>query len=679
MKNRHRMVKKQSFRSKVVTRRTYNRPLNKEGTIFESWEMTVDRVIGHQRWLWERALDKELNQEQLDELEELRALMLARKCSVSGRTLWLGGTETAKKNEASMFNCSGLVTETVYDVVDSIWLLMQGCGVGFKALQGSLTGFRKKHKVIVKRSTRSDKGNPNNVEYINDGVWTIRVGDSAAAWAKAAGKLVVGKKDAHTIVLDFSEIRPAGERLKGYGWISSGDSQIAIAFEAIARIMNRRCDQLLTKMDILDIENWLGTILSSRRSAEIALYDYGAEGWEDFVSAKKDYWSCNSCGHHLVPSDKGVCPDCGERDTNDHRTQSNNSLLFNYKPSRSELKGIFDRMVDAGGSEPGFINAIAARKRAPWFATLNPCAEILLPNKGFCNLVEINVAAFDSFDSLMDAIYIMARANYRQTCVNLRDGILQEAWHVNNEFLRLCGVGLTGVAQRPDIDENWLAMMREHATNSANSMADSLGTPRPKNVTTIKPSGTLSKVMDCTEGLHAPLGKYIFNNVGFSKHDPIVPLLREAGYNVFDKPADDETVLITLPVEYDGVNFDVVNGTEVNLESAITQLERYKLYQINWTDQNTSVTISYDVSEIPAIIDWLLKNWDHYVGVSFIYRNDPTKTAKDLGYVYLPQEVVTKEVYEEYVSRLKEVDLDSANTYEELEEEGCTNGVCPIK
>ena len=562
----------QSFRSKVVTRRTYNRPLDEEGTVFETWEQTVDRVKGHQRWLWERQLGRDLTTVEEDELEVLESLMLTRKGMLSGRTLWLGGTETAKTREASMFNCSGTLVETVYDVVDTLWLLMQGCGVGFKGMVGTLTGFRQQHELEIIRSTRTTKGNPDNAEFIRDGVWTIRVGDSAEAWAKAMGKIIVGKHKVDKLVVDFSEIRPAGTRLKGYGWISSGDNSISLAITAIVALLNKREDALLTKIDILDLENWLGTILSSRRSAEIALHEYDTSEWREFVAAKKDYWLHG----------------------NDHRTQSNNSLLFEHKPTHKQLTEIFHMMEDSGGSEPGFINAVEARRRAPWFNTLNPCAEILLPNKGFCNLVETNLAALGDIEEIKRALWYLSRANYRQTCVNLDDGVLQESWHTNNDFLRLCGVGLTGVGQRPDIGAPELKELRGFAQYAANTMADDLGTPRPKNVTTIKPSGTLSKVMDCTEGLHRPLGKYIFNNVGFSIHDPLVPKLKEAGYKVFPKPADGETVLVCLPAEYDNVPFENVNGTEVNLESAIDQLERYKLYQENWTDQNTSVTISYD-------------------------------------------------------------------------------------
>ncbi len=651
-----------SSRAQIITRRTYNRPLNEEGTIFESWDETIDRVIGHQQWLWERQLQRELNYEEWAELFDLQQLLLDRKISLSGRTLWLGGTSVSKLREASQFNCSFTEVETVYDVVDVLWLLLQGCGVGVKPVVGTLNGFSRKIKEIsVVRSTRTEKGGNENNEETWDpetGVWTLSVGDSAEAWAKSIGKLLAGKYPAKKLVLDFSQLRPAGERLKGYGWISSGDTAISKAYVAIANILNGRADQLLTKMDIMDIVNWLGTILSSRRSAEIVLFEYGKPEWKEFAVAKKEFWKFG----------------------NEHRTQSNNSLVFENKPTRHELEHIFALMQDAGGSEPGFINAVEARRRAPWFAGCNPCVEILLGNKSFCNLTEIDIAKFKGDTvGLAYAVKLAARANYRQTCVNLKDGILQEAWHLNNQFLRLCGVGLTGVVKRPDLGEYEYQFLQRIATMAAYSMADELGTPYPKNVTCIKPSGTLSKIMDTTEGMHKPLGKYIFNNVQFSKFDPVVEKLKDAGYKVFNHPFDDTGVLVTFPVSYEGVPFDIVDGKEVNLESAVDQLDRYKLLQKNWTQQNTSVTISYSPEEVPEIIDWLLKNWDYYVGVSFLYRNDPTKTAADLGYPYLPQEVVTEETYRKYVELLDDIELDDANSFDEIVQEDCATGACPIK
>ena len=654
-----------SLRAQLITRRTYNRPTDDTGKNFETWDETVDRVIGHQAWLWTRAKKEGITVEEWDELHELRTLMKERKVLMSGRTLWLGGTTVAQKREASQFNCSFTNVETVQDIVDVLWLLLQGCGVGFAPIVGQLTGFQNPIKELeVIRSERTEKGGDqfNSETFDHDtGVWTIRVGDSAEAWAKSVGKLVAHKFPATKLVLDFSQIRPAGERLKGYGWISSGDDAIAKAYEAIFGILNRRSGSLLTRIDILDVVNWLGTVLSSRRSAEIALFTYGEDEWKEFAVAKKDWWVNNI-----------------------QRAQSNNSLLFKTKPSRSELEDIFDMMVEAGGSEPGFINGQTAIKRAPWFKGCNPCAEILLGNKSFCNLTEVDVGKFKGDSSgLRRAVHIASRANYRQTCVDLRDGILQEAWHLNNEFLRLCGVGLTGIVRRPDLGAYDYTELQRTAVAGAYSMADELGTPRPKNVTTVKPSGTLSKIMDTTEGVHKPLGKYVFNNVNFSKHDPLVPLCRAAGYKVIDNPTDAEAVLITFPVSWDDVPFDKVvkNGKEmqVNLETAVEQLERYKLLQENWCQQNVSATISYSVDEVPSIIDWLMENWNIYVGVSFLFRADPTKTAADLGYKYLPQEVVTKKTFDAYASTLQPIVLEQANSFDEIQGEECATGACPIR
>jgi adenosylcobalamin-dependent ribonucleoside-triphosphate reductase len=656
-----------STRANMVTRRTYNRPLNDEGTVFETWEQTVSRVTDHQEWLWERAKGEKLNIEELAELQELWELMVDRKATTSGRTLWLGGTDVAKTREASQFNCSFGKSETVHDIVDQFWLLLQGCGVGFEPVRGTLNGFAKPLEVELIRSTRTDKGFPDNQErtFVNDEgekVTHIKVGDSAEAWAKSIGKILALKSPIDRLVLDFTEIRPAGERLKGYGWISSGDETISRAFSKICDLMNKRAGQLLSRIDVLDLLNLLGTTLSSRRSAEIALMPIDDPEVDEFISAKKDFWLHD----------------------NDHRQQSNNSIMFHSKPTKWELSYIFDRMVEAGGSEPGFVNAEAAKRRAPWFKGCNPCAEILLGNKSFCNLVEIDLGKFlGDTEELERAIWIVSRANYRQTCVDLDDGVLQRSWHELNQFLRLCGVGLTGIVKFLDYygddSAEFLKSLRMWARRGAFHMADSLSLPRPKAVTTVKPSGSLSKIMDTTEGVHRPLGKYLFNNITFSKHDPLVPMLREAKYKVIKKPSESDSVLVTFPVAYEDVKFTEIDGKFVNVETAVEQLNRYKLMMENYVDHNCSVTISYDVEEVPLIIEWILENWDTYVGVSFIYRNDPTKTAADLGYAYLPQEVVTEEIYSEYAGSLLPVDLDAGNSLLELEDADCATGACPIR
>jgi len=971
-----------STRAEVIARRTYNRPLNDEGTVFETWEQTVDRVIGHQRWLWLRAAGQLDVTAMETELEELRALMLARKVTVSGRTLWLGGTSISKTREASQFNCSFLRVSTVSDIADSFWLLLQGCGVGFEPIPGTLNGFTNAKEIEIVPSTRTDKGGAEkNKETVKNGVWTIKIGDSAEAWSKAAAKVMANKTSAKKLVLDFSEIRPAGQRLKGYGWISSGWEPFAKALENIAALMNQRAGNLLTRIDILDIMNHLGTTLSSRRSAEIALVPWADPEAEAFAVAKRNWWE----------------PTADRPQGNPQRQQSNNSLMFYSRPSKYELAYVFQIMERAGGSEPGFINAQAAAKRAPWFKGCNPCvtgetplltrngylqirdvvgkdveiwngdrwsavkpfstginplvkvvlsdgteldctpyhkfvvqdgyngkphrlearelqpgqklakfdmpivergfeiegdaysqgfysgdgntdlnhswvyepkmvcadrlvgevgtltkygratwkhgpmrakdfvpldaslryrrdwfaglmdadgtvvsdvngdgmqlasidraflmqvrlllttmgvqaklnlmhrdgresdhpnfvgyksqdcwrllinqadtyrlmndvdmtferlqvrvkppqrdarrfvtveqvidlgtevetfcvtepfnntvtfngivtgncAEILLGDKSFCNLIEVDLAKFNGDENrLHTAMYLAARANYRQTCVDLRDEVLQASWHELNNFLRLCGAGSTGiVGWEYHQDAASIRLLGEAAREGSNSMADELGLPRPKATTTIKPSGTLSKIMDTTEGIHKPLGRYIFNNVNFSKHDPVVQKLRDAGYRVFENPTDSTAVLVTFPVAWENVEFDVVDGKHVNLETAVSQLDRYKLWMDNYVDHNCSITVSYSPDEVPAIIDWLIENWEHYVGVSFIYRNDPTKTAADLGYLYLPQEVVTQEVFEAYASTLGPVTLDDQGAGD-VDDADCASGACPIR
>lgn len=263
--------------------------------------------------------------------------------------------------------------------------------------------------------------------------------------------------------------------------------------------------------------------------------------------------------------------------------------------------------------------------------------------------------------------------------MDFRDGILQEKWHLNNDHLHLCGVSLMGIAMRPDMQPYDYVRLERAAVHAAYSMADELGTAYPKNITCNKPEGSISKCYDSTEGMHKPLGKYIFNNIAFSIYDPLVSILKDAGYKVMVHPYDPTAMLVTMPVCYPDVEFDIVEGKEVNIESAISQLERYKMLMQYYSQQNVSCTISYSLEETDEIVDWLYTNWEQYVAVAFLFRNDPSKTASDLGYPYLPQEVVTKEQYEDYVKTLKEVNLENVVVDDSILESDCVGGACPIR
>ena len=913
--------------ARIIALRTYCRP--KPDGSFETWQDLVDRVIDHQKWLWER-----YGEVDEAELYKLRALMLKRKVLPGGRVLWLGGTDLAKRKAVSNFNCTFVKLRTVHDLVDIFWCLLNGAGVGIEIVPGTLSGFPKPVKDIeIVRSKRTDKGGIEvNQEFYDPdkGEWRLVVGDSGEAWAKAVGKLLSLSRPVRRIVLDFGQIRPAGMRLSGYGYISSGDEVIAREFRDICRILSNKAGRLLDVIDILDIVNMLGVIQTGRRGAEICLYPYGGPGWNRFAKAKKDYYADPSLHH---------------------RSSSNNSLLFHEKPSRKVLSDVFDAIIDGGGSEPGFINAAHIKERAPYADGVNPCcvtgdtpiltdrgyvpiretvgkrvrvwngtsfadvvpfsagvhrvmrlffsngffidctanhkfvvrrpdgsdelveaeripfearisllplpvveagrsvepfegdpytagrsavedrvrfgklppvdhdlavrsawtagflssygagfagdwyrievgriddtflsslrllfatlgchvfvpdmhkevrtvhvhrtafaglvdlcrpyhlpadvtkeasgasgpdapsdtvrlvykeflpgrqevfcftepstglgtfgamvtgqSEILLPDKGVCNLCEIDLSAFDDFEDLLEATWLIARANYRQTLVDFRDGILQSAWHENNEFLRLCGVSLTGIALRPDIGSHELRMIRNAALAGAYSMARELDLHVSKCVTTVKPSGTLSKVMDTTPGIHLPLSRYVFYNVAFSKHDPLVPVLRKAGYRIVEHPERVDLVLVAFPVSYDNVSCEYVDKSGVFAEPAVVQLDRYRKFMRNYVDHNVSITVYYTKSEVKDIVNWLDRNWDDYVGVSFLLRPDYGDT-RTVGYQYLPQQPVDKATWDAYAASLKDIRdeellrcMGEGADVPDVEE--CEGGVCPVR
>lgn len=652
-----------STRAEAITKRTYNRPLDDAGEVFETWEQTAERATRvHHRRLWEGAGATPDEAE----LGELFNLVNDRKSLVAGRTLWLGGTEYSATRPCSQFNCAYTRAQTVYEMVDIFWLLLNGCGVGFRPIAGTLHGFLQpipKLSIVSSSQPSDHQGKPDNYEVLptaNNGyVWIIQIGDSAEAWAKSIGKLLNPPKSrVNELVVDFSDVRGPGKRLRGYGWICNGSEPLANAYKKIFEIMNAKAGDLLDEIDLLDVCNWLGTVLSSRRSAQIAIMDYQHPRWEQFARAKKDCWVYGQ----------------------QHRQQSNNSIMFWHKPTKQEIRNVLRLIWECGGSEPGFINGEAARNRAPWCDGLNPCAEILLQSRGFCNLVTTAVPRFkDNFAGLIRAIHIMARANYRQTCVNLTDGVLTPEWDQTNAALRLCGVSLTGLAQAPWLTDYQIRKMRDAAIAGTYSMAEELGLPKPKLVTTLKPEGTGSKIMDVTEGIHKPLGQFVFNWVSFSKYDTIVPLLQEAGYRTLAHPSDDKAILVCFPVDYSGCRFDSYGDKAVNLETAVQQLERYRRWNTLWTDHNTSITVSWDISELDEIVDWLYRYWHDFVAVSWLKRNDPTKSAKDLGYPYLPQDVVTQDDFNSYSATLQPVNWGELHGIHDVAFSDCAGGSCPVK
>ena len=658
-----------SARSEATRRRTYCRPKDTEGTKFETWTNVIDRSHGeHHRKLWTDAGGL-VNDSEINELVELG---YTAQGLVAGRTLWLGGTPYAYDRAASQFNCSGVAIQTVYDSVDAFWLLLNGCGVGGKPKAGTLQGYARRiesFKIVPSNQPKDHKGHEFNTETKptadNGYTWTIKVGDSATAWAKVPGKMLVPPKGRiDHLVIDFSDVRGKGGRLKGYGWICNGYEPFATALSAIHDILNRNAGNLLGEEDTGDIFNWFGTVLSSRRAAEALLLDSNHPGAAEFSRRKQNYWIDNP-----------------------QRRQSNNSLLFWTRPGLNDIVNLLE--LNLVGGEPGFVNAQAALLKCPWFDTFNPCFEIMLPSAGFCNLVSVCLTMFkNQFAKLQRAVWLMARANYRQTCVSLEDGILQPKWHQTNEALRLCGVSFTGITQAGWLTDYQIRQLKNTAISGAYSMADELGLPRPKAVTTVKPEGTRSKISghvgaEVKEGMHQSLGRHLFNWINFSVNDPLVKGLEAAGYKTLLNPSDSNNVLVRFPLDFgsDPTFEQDRRGAWVCRESAVSQLERYRRWNTLWADHNVSATISFSKEEIPETARWIYNNWDNgYIATAFQARVDPSLTALDLGHPYLPQEVITEGDYNEAMAGLRAVDWDQYHHgIHELDESGCAQGVCPVK
>lgn len=685
-------------RAHAISLRTYQRPIDDAGTLLETWEQGSHRSTfrhHHRLWLEAGRRPEADNGAFDDELLELEALNRDRKSTVAGRTLWLGGTKYAFERPCCQFNCSFTILSNVFDLVDAAWLLLNGSGVGFKPQVGTLHGYLNPMPIEIIPSTnlKEFRGPEANEELPptadNGWTWTIKVGDDARSWAKAIGKLFgsTNSRRAKSLVVSGENVRGPGARLKGYGWICNGFSPLAKCIVAIHKILNRKAGNLLDEVDIMDAVNHIGEVLSSRRAAQACAMDADNPMITQFAEAKKDYWKCLECGSQRTKS--GTCLECGGG-TNNHRRQSNNSEFFWSKPTTGQLIDLLHQCYEYGG-DPGIVNAAGARIKMPWFEGFNPCFEVGMGS--FCNLVNNCLPRFKGdIGALQRAVRIISRANYRQTCVDLRDGILQPRWHQTNDALRLCGVSLTGIVQAPWMTDYQIMRLRNEAISGAYSMADELRLPRPKAVTLITPGGTISKVMGGTdigevaEGVHMPLGRYIFNWINFSIHDPLVRACREAGYKVIPNPQDGNNVLVCFPVVFNNIPFSRVSHPktgdvmEVNLESAVTQLDRYLRWNNLWCDHNASCTISYDLDEIPEIAAWLTQNWDRgYIATAFLRRTSPLLTPEDLGQPYLPQEVVTGKRYEEYVGSLRPIDYIGIEGVYDVEDEGCAKGGCPVR
>ncbi len=656
--------------------RTYSRWLKEEKRREDWWE-TVRRAVEYNCSLVPTS--KSEAEELFDNIYNLRQFL-------SGRTFWVGNTDVAKHYPMANYNCSFQIINSLESFVDVFYLLMIGSGVGVRILKDDvekLPKLRTDFEVIHKDYTpmRMDEREDNtSLEFFYNHTAKITVGDSKEGWVQSLDiflKLIANNeyRNITTIIIDYDHVRPKGERLKTFGGTASGHSSLKDMFEKIYKTIKKASFNTSEKklklkpIDCLDIANIIGenvVVGGVRRTAEIVLLD--ADDTEA-IDAKSGLYK-QVDGKWVV--DQEII----------HRQMSNNSIYYLEKPTREKLHWQIERMRYSG--EPAWVNAEAGAKRRPNFNGVNPCGEILLDDKGLCNLTTVNVHSFVDEDGVLDekcllrAQRLSARAGYRMTCVELE----LPKWDATQSKDRLIGCSLTGwqdmvnaTKMTKEEERALLTKLRDVANKEAEMYALELGKNVPLLVTTVKPEGTLSQLPTVSSGVHYSHSPYYIRRVRINADDPLVKVCEELGYPVFPEVGQKWETCSTKVVEFP---IKAPDGRTKYDVSAIEQLENYKMFMESYVDHNCSITVHVRNHEWEEVEEWVWNNWDDIMAVSFL-------SLDDSFYDLLPYEAIDEEEYHKRVAEMKTFRPSLIGKYEKEEviydigNEGCESGVCPVR
>lgn len=654
----------------------------------ETWKETTARVVEYSLSLYRGPATPE----QLAlEAESMFDAVFNLRVFPAGRSLWVGGTPAVAGRGLANFNCSFLVVDEFPAMVEAFYALMVGAGVGFRVLPRDVEKLPPINpRIVIAHKPYNGKKPGDRIEhtqvYEETGSVYIVVGDSKEGWIDSLARYLdaVQRPDVESIMINYDSIRPAGEVLKTFGGRASGHAALRDMFRSLHKIVCSGSERL-RPVQVMDMLNIIGTAVvvgGVRRTSEITLF---SPDDREILDAKVDLWTEGS-------------PNYGKF----HRGMSNNSIFFERKPTREELQDIFSRILSNG--EPGFLNAVAARKRRPNFNGINPCAEILLDSRGTCNLTEVNLMAFVDEDGKIDytglrrAVGIATRIGMRLTNVDIE----LAGWDAVQKRDRLTGVSLTGIMDAVDkagLDEDALVELLDTLNADANEWArqyaHEMRTPSPLLVTTVKPSGTISQLPTVSSGVHRAFAPYYIRRVRIASTDPLARVMLDLGFPVYPEATYmvPERYAVLPPFEkMDAlrnastwvIEFPVRTAARVRAadESAVQQFRRYLLLQSSWTDHNTSITITFSPDEVPALIDELLSNWDDYVAVSFL----PKDTT---AYPLMPYEEITEAEYNERRAAIAQVhpdlitglltEYENGNLATELTDADCIGGACPVR
>jgi len=656
--------------------RTYSRWLPEERRR-EYWWETVRRAVEY---------NCSLVPTKKEEAEKLYDNIFNLKQFLSGRTFWVGGTPVSYNYPMANYNCAFEIINDFHAFKELFYLLMIGSGVGVRILKSDveqLSKIRSNYNIInedyvpAEKTKREDN---TGVEFIQNNSVKIIVGDSKEGWVQALDFFLSfvnssEYRNINTIILNYNNVRPKGEVLKTFGGTASGHSSLKNMFTKIDKVIKKRGaiegkDRFKLKpIDCLDIANIIGenvVVGGVRRTAEIMLIDYDDT---DCIEAKNKLYK-QIDGQWIV--DKDII----------HRSMSNNSIYYKKKPTREQLRWQIEQMRYSG--EPGWVNEEAGSKRRDNMNGVNPCGEILLDNKGLCNLTTINAYAFVSEDgkidekALLQAQRLSARAAYRMTCVELE----LSDWDRVQQRDKITGCSLTGwqdmvnaAGLDRDAQAELLRKLREAANDEAERYANEIGEKAPILVTTVKPEGTLSQLPGVSCGVHYSHSPYFLRRVRINSHDPLVKVCEELGYAIHPEVGQEIKTCTTKVVEFP--EKAPMGKTKYDV-TAIEQLENYKLFMENYVDHNCSITVHVRDHEWEQVEQWVWENWDDVVALSFL-------SLDDSFYQLMPYESITEEDYNTRVSEMRPFIPSLLSKYEVQEmdldvgTESCESGICPIR
>jgi len=602
----------------------------------ENWGETVDRYFDYMSdhlsknysYTITKALKNKLTEQimNLGVMPSMRALMTAGpaldRCHVGG------------------YNCSYIPVDSPRSFDECMYILMCGTGVGFSVERENVDKLPIVNEHFEKSST------------------IIKVADSRPGWARALRELISLLYAGQIPTWDVSEVRPAGARLKTFGGRASGPAPLEELFRfCISKFKNAK-GRRLYPIECHDIMCKIGEVVvvgGVRRSALISLSNLGDD---QMRHAKSGSWWENE----------------------GQRALANNSVAFKGKPEMGTFMREWTSLYESKSGERGIFNRQAARVKAgengrretDHYFGCNPCSEIILRPYQFCNLTEVVCRASDSLSSLEEKVRMATiLGTFQSTLTNFK--YLRKVWKDNTEEERLLGVSLTGILDTNIWTEDVLEILRAVAVETNKKIAEDLGIPQSTAITCVKPSGTVSQLVDSASGIHARHNDYYIRTVRGDNKDPLTQFMKDSG--IPNEPCvmkPDSTTVFSFPMKSPE---GAVTRTQM---SAIEQLEYWLMFQRHWCEHKPSVTVSVKEDEWMDVGAWVYRNFDEVSGISFLPFSDHT-------YAQAPYQDITKEEYTELFSKMpmsidwsKLADYEKEDTTSGGRELACTADACEV-